>query len=145
RGNYLAMGGAGGALARYGLASLPFVGGVYRLAALNRANQTLMSTEISSGAILGSRADEAKNWLKQHSNYVYYNYLHTMRIFSQFMASGMNTMGYEKSLGVFEGFSEFGRTRGADKLGMQRGLRAISQMQSKGKITAEELNYRLAA
>lgn len=145
RGNYLAMGGAGGALARYGLASLPFVGGMYGLASLNRANQTLMSTEISSGAIFGNRADEAKNWLKQHSNYVGYNYLETMPIFSQFMASGMNTMGYEKSLGVFEGFSEFGRTRGADKLGMQRGLRAISQMQSKGKITSEELNYRLAA
>jgi tape measure domain-containing protein len=144
RGNYLAMVGAGGALARYGLASLPFVGGMYGLASLNRANQTLMSTEISSGAIFGNRADEAKNWLKQHSNYVGYNYLETMPIFSQFMASGMNTMGYEKSLGVFEGFSEFGRTRGADKLGMQRGLRAISQMQSKGKITSEELRLQLS-
>lgn len=144
RGNYLAMGGAGGALARYGLASLPFVGGMYGLASLNRANQNLMSTEISSGAIFGNKADEARDWLKQHSNYVGYNYLETMPIFSQFMAAGMNSMGYDKSLGIFEGFSEFGRTRGADKLGMQRGLRAVSQMASKGKITAEELRLQLS-
>lgn len=144
RGNYLAMGGAGGALARYGIASLPFVGGMYGLASLNRANQNLMSTEISSGAIFGNKADEARDWLKQHSNYVGYNYLETMPIFSQFMAAGMNSMGYDKSLGIFEGFSEFGRTRGADRLGMQRGLRAVSQMASKGKITAEELRLQLS-
>lgn len=128
RGNYLAMGGAGGALARYGLASLPFVGGMYGLASLNRANQTLMSTEISSGAIFGSRADEMKAWLKNHANYVGYNYLETMPIFSQFMAAAKHTMGIDTGLTVFEGLTEFGRTRGADKLGMQRGMRAVSQI-----------------
>jgi hypothetical protein len=144
RGNYLAMGGAGGALARYGLASLPFVGGMYGLASLNRANQTLMSTEISSGAIFGSRADEAKNWLKQHSNYVGYNYLETMPIFSQFMAAAQNTIGFTPGLNIFEGFMEFGRSRGADKLGMQRASRALQQMASKGKVTSEELRLQLS-
>lgn len=144
RGNYLAMGGAGGALARYGLSSLPFVGGMYGLASLNRANQTLMSTEISSGAIFGSRADEMKAWLKNHANYVGYNYLETMPIFSQFMAAAKHTMGIDTGLTVFEGLTEFGRTRGADKLGMQRGMRAVSQMASKGRVTAEELRLQLA-
>lgn len=144
RGNYLAAGGATGALARYGLASLPFVGGAYGLSSLNRANQALMSTEISSGAIFGERATDARMWLQRHADYVGYNYLETMPIFSQFMAAGINSMGYDKSLGIFEGFSEFGRTRGADKQGMQRGLRAISQMASKGKITAEELRLQLS-
>lgn len=144
RGNYLAMGGAGGALARYGLASLPFVGGMYGMASLNRANQTLMSTEISAGSIFGSRADEMKAWLKNHANYVGYNYLETMPIFSQFMGSAKHTMGMDAGRDVFEGLTEFGRTRGSDKVGMQRAMRALGQMSAKGKVTSEELRQQLS-
>ena len=145
RGNYLAIGGAGGAFARYGVQSLPFVGGAYGISQLNTANQQFMSREISSGAIFGERATQAKEWLRKHADYVGYNYLDTMPIFTQFMAGAMPTMGYETGLGVFEGLAEFGRTRGADAVGMQRAMRAVSQMSSKGTVTSEELNYRLAA
>lgn len=144
RANYLHAGGAAGAFARYGVASLPFVGGVYGLGTLNAANQELVSTEIAAGAIFGDRADQAKNWLEEHSDYVGYNYLETMPIFSSFMASSMPLMGYDQSQAVFESLAEFGRTRGADSVGMKRAMTAIQQMASKGQVMQEELKLQLS-
>lgn len=94
RSNYLHAGGAAGAFMRYGAGSLPLIGGMYGVGALNRANQELVSTEIASGAIFGDRANQAKSWLERHADYVGYNYLETMPIFSSFMASSMPLMGY---------------------------------------------------
>lgn len=146
RGNYLAMGGAGGAFARYGAGSLPFIGGMYGIASLNNANQQFMSREISTSAIFGKDAVAIKERLGKHADYVGYNYLETLPIFTQFMAAAKDTMGLGAGTDVFESVTEFGRTRGADTVGMQRGLRALQQMASKGKVTSEELDEtRLAA
>lgn len=144
RSNYLHAGGAAGAFMRYGAGSLPLIGGVYGMGALNRANQELVSTEIASGAIFGDRANQAKSWLERHADYVGYNYLETMPIFSSFMASSMPLMGYDTSLGVFESLAEFGRTRGTDSVGMKRAMTAIQQMASKGQVMQEELKLQLS-
>lgn len=144
RANYLHAGGAAGAFMRYGAGSLPLIGGMYGMGALNRANQELISTEIAAGAIFGDRASQAKNWLERHSDYVGYNYLETMPIFSSFMASSMPLMGYDTSLGVFEALAEFGRTRGTDSVGMKRAMTAIQQMASKGQVMQEELKLQLS-
>lgn len=130
RGNYLAMGGAGGAFARYGAGSLPFIGGMYGLSSLNNANQQFMSREISTSAIFGKDAVAIKERLGKHADYVGYNYLETLPIFTQFMAAAKDTMGLGAGTDVFESVTEFGRTRGADTVGMQRGLRALQQMAS---------------
>lgn len=144
RGNFLHAGGAAGAFMRYGVESLPFIGGIYGMGMLNRANQELVSTEIAAGAIFGNRANQAKGWLEQHADYVGYNYLETMPIFSSFMASSMPLMGYDTSLGVFQGLAEFGRTRGADGVSMKRAMTAIQQMASKGQVMQEELKLQLS-
>lgn len=142
--NYLHAGGATGAFMRYGPQSLPLIGGVYGVGALNRANQELVSTEIAAGAIFGDKADQAKGWLEKHSDYVGYNYLETMPVFSSFMASSMPLMGYDQSQAVFESLAEFGRTRGADSVGMKRAMTAIQQMASKGQVMQEELKLQLS-
>lgn len=144
RAESLHMGGSAGALARYGLAGVPLIGGAYGIGMLNSANQELMSTEIAAGAIFGDRATQSKQWLEKHSDYVGYNYLETMPIFSSFMASSMPLMGYDQSLGVFESLAEFGRTRGADSVGMKRAMTAIQQMASKGQVMSEELKLQLS-
>lgn len=144
RQNYLHAGGAAGALARYGMGSLPLIGGVYGMGALNRANQELVSTEIASGAIFGENAEKAKAWLEKHSDYVGYDYLSTMPIFSSFMASSMPLMGYEQSQDVFSSLTEFGRTRGTDDVGMKRAMVAIQQMAAKGQVMQEELKLQLS-
>lgn len=144
RSNYLHAGGAAGAFMRYGAGSLPLIGGMYGVGALNRANQELVSTEIAAGAIFGDRSTQAKNWLEKHSDYVGYNYLETMPIFSSFMASSMPLMGYDTSIGVFESLAEFGRTRGTDSVGMKRAMTAIQQMASKGQVMQEELKLQLS-
>jgi len=144
RANYLHAGGATGAFMRYGAGSLPFIGGMYGIGSLNRANQNLVSTEIAAASIFGDRANDAKSWLEQHSDYVGYNYLESMPIFSSFMASGMPLMGYETSRGVFESLTEFGRTRGADSVSMKRAMTAIQQMAAKGQVMQEELKLQLS-
>lgn len=144
RANYLHAGGAVGALARYGVASLPFVGGVYGLSAMNQGIQEIQSTEIAANSIFGDRSDEARRWLEQQADYVGFNYLETLPIFSSFMASSMPLIGFEQSQGVFEAISQFGRTRGADSVSMKRAMTAIQQMASKGQVMAEELKNQLS-
>jgi hypothetical protein len=144
RANYLHAGGAAGAFARYGAASLPFVGGVYGLTTLNQNIQELQSTEIAAGSIFGDRAQEAQKWLEQQADYVGFNYMETMPIFSSFMASGMPLMGYDQSKGVFQSLTEFGRTRGADAVSMKRAMYAIQQMAAKGQVMTEELKNQLS-
>lgn len=130
RGNYLAIGGAGGAFARYGVQSLPFVGGAYGVAQLNNANQQFISREVSTNSIFGADAQQVKNRLQQHANYVGYNYLETLPTFTSFLAAAKDTMGIGVGQDIFESVTEFGRTRGSDAVGMQRGLRALQQMAS---------------
>lgn len=142
--NYMHAGGAVGALARYGVASLPFVGGVYGLSAMNQGIQDIQSTEIAAGAIFGNRASESQKWLESQADRIGFNYLETMPIFSSFMASSMPLMGYDSSRDVFQSLSEFGRTRGADSVSMKRAMTAIQQMASKGQIMAEELKGQLS-
>lgn len=144
RANYLHAGGSVAAFARYGAASLPFIGGAYGMSTLNQANQNLMSTEIANAAIFGERGDQAKNWLKQHANYVGYSYIDTAPIFSSFMASSMPLMGYDRSQELFGALTEFGRTRGSDSVGMKRAMTSLQQMASKGQVMSEELKGQLS-
>lgn len=144
RANYLHAGGMAGAFARYGAASLPFVGGVYGLTTLNQNIQELQSTEIAAGSIFNDRAKEAQKWLEMQADRIGFNYLETMPIFSSFMASGMPLMGYEQSRDVFQAFTEFGRTRGADPVSMKRALYAVQQMASKGQVMTQELKEQLS-
>lgn len=143
RANYLHAGGATGAFMRYGAASLPLIGGVYGASALNTANQDLVNANISAESVLGGRSKELLNRLSERSNYMGINYADTLPQFTKFMASSMPLMGVDSSQQTFESFMQFGRTRGASKVSMNRALTAVGQMSAKGQVMAEELKGQL--
>lgn len=143
RANYLHAGGATGAFMRYGAASLPLIGGVYGASALNTANQDLVNANISAESVLGGRAKDLLDRLSERSNYMGINYADTLPQFTKFMASSMPLMGVDSSQQTFESFMQFGRTRGASKVSMNRALTAVGQMSAKGQVMAEELKGQL--
>lgn len=144
RANFLHAGGAGGAIARYGVGSLPFIGGVYGLSSLNKANQELISSQIAAESVFGSQGKQMTDWFRQQSEYVGFDYLQNLPTFTKFMASSMPLMGGDASKDVFSSFLQFGRTRGATEVSMNRALNAVSQMAAKGQIMQEELKGQLA-
>jgi len=144
RANFLHAGGAGGALARYGVESLPFIGGAYGMQQLNQANQNMMSANIAAQSVLGPEANQRMDWLSQRSNYLGVNYAETLPQFTKFMASASPLLGGDSAQEVFSGFMQFGRTRGATGVSMNRALNAVAQMGAKGQIMQEELKGQLA-
>lgn len=144
RANFLHAGGAGGALARYGVESLPFIGGAFGAVQLNQANQNMMSANIAAQSVLGSEAPQRMDWLSQRSNYLGVNYAETLPQFTKFMASASPLLGGDSAQEVFSGFMQFGRTRGATGVSMNRALNAVAQMGAKGQIMQEELKGQLA-
>lgn len=143
RANYLHAGGAAGALARYGVASLPFVGGVYGLGSLNKANQELVSSNISAQSVLGANSGALLDRLAERTDYLGANYRETLPQFTKFMASASPMLGQDKSFDIFQSFLQFGRTRGATDVSMNRALTAVGQMSAKGQVMAEELKNQL--
>lgn len=143
RANYLHAGGATGAFMRYGVASLPLIGGVYGASALNAANQNMVNANIAAESVLGANAPALLNRLSERSNYMGISYKDTLPQFTKFMASSIPLMGVNSSQATFESFMQFGRTRGADKISMNRALTAVGQMSAKGQVMAEELKGQL--
>lgn len=142
--NLIHAGGAVGAVARYGLAAIPFVGGALGLSALNSRNQEIQSAEFGAKAIMGNEAG-TKNmeWLKQQANRIGFNWLDAAPEFTGFMGSASPLMGESTALSTFQAFNEFSTTRHAPALARQRALMALKQMASKGKIMSEELHGQL--
>lgn len=141
RANFLHAGGAGGAIARYGLSALPFVGGVYGLSSLNQANQSQVSANIAAESVLGPSAKQLLDRLSERSNYLGISYADTLPQFTKFLASASPLLGQEQSFGIFDSFLQFGRTRGADKVSLNRALTAVAQIAAKGQLQAEELSF----
>lgn len=138
------MGSAGTlGLMRGGFAALPFIGGALGMAQLNQANQQMISSNIAAESVLGSNAKPLLDWLAKRSDYLGVSYADTLPQFTKFMASSSPLMGQEASKDVFSSFMQFGRTRGADKISMNRALTAIGQMSAKGQVMAEELKQQL--
>lgn len=125
------------------LPSLAGVGGALGMAQLNQANQQMISSNIAAESVLGSNAKPLLDWLAKRSDYLGVSYADTLPQFTKFMASSSPLMGQEASKDVFSSFMQFGRTRGADKVSMNRALTAIGQMSAKGQVMAEELKQQL--
>lgn len=115
----------------------------YATSRLNTANQELVSNNISAESVLGTRSKELLDRLSERSDYLGVNYKDTLPQFTKFMASSVPLMGIDNSQSTFESFMQFGRTRGASKVSMNRALTAIGQMSAKGQVMAEELKGQL--
>lgn len=143
RTNLLHAGGAGGMVARHGLEALPFIGGALGMTQLNQANQKMISSNIAAESVMGENAKPMMDWLSQRSNYLGVSYADTLPQFTKFMASATPLMGADPAKDVFSSFMQFGRTRGADKVSMNRALTAVGQMSAKGQVMSEELKNQL--
>jgi tape measure domain-containing protein len=86
---------------------------------------------------------QSDSWFRNYTNKAGLNRNELTPAFQGFMASSMPTLGYEKSRDIFQAFSSFGTVRGATADSMKRGLVAVQQMASKGKVSAEELRQQL--
>lgn len=138
--NYLHAGGAVGALARYGVASIPFVGGAYGLSQLNKKNQEIVSAEFGAQAIMGEQGGKANMaWLKQQADAVGFDWLAMAPEFSGFMGAATPVMGEDKARGTFQAFNEFATTRHAPDVARMRALYALKQMASMPNVMSQEL------
>jgi len=151
RANYLHAGGAAGAIMRYGVDSLPFIGGAMGLSALNRANQEVRSAELTTQAVteaagLYGQGPQAYEWLRSLASEVGMNYMDSAQDYNSFLS---NALGAGVSLGgsqdVFQGMVEYSTAMGITPYRRKLVLNALSQMFGKGQVQAEELNFRLAA
>jgi hypothetical protein len=146
RANYLHAGGAAGAFARYGAASLPFIGGVYGLSRANTISQELQANELALKAVAGEdKAAGYREYLNSLGNRLGMTTRDLQPGFTQYLASAQGTALEPTIQKDFSNFTQYGAVMGLDPEQMKGSLKAITQMVSKQQIYAEELDIRLAA
>ena len=73
------------------------------------------------------------------------NLVDTNQAYVQFLGATQSTVGNEKTQEIFTNLRSFGVMMGASGDQLKRGTKAVQQMLSKQKLSAEELECRLAA
>jgi len=150
RANYLHAGGAAGAFARYGMASLPFVGGVYGLGTLNTANREGISARLTTQAVveaagLQGRGEEAFGWLRNQANRIGFSYMDQSQDYNNFLSNSLGAgLGLEESQDIYLGFAEYSKAMGITPARQKLVMNALSQMQGKGVLSMEELRRQMA-
>lgn len=150
-GNFLRAGGAGGAFARYGVGSLPFIGGAYGFATLNRSNQEAITTRLTTQAVLQGQGYteeqgvEAFDWLRDLGNEIGFSYMDASQDYNQFLANSLGAgMDLEGSQGIFKGLSEYQTAMGTTSYRRRLINNALSQMMGKGVLSMEEVRRQMA-
>jgi len=150
--NFMYGGGTAGALARYGVGSVPFIGGAYGLMQLNTANQEAISTRLTTQAVLQSQGyteqqgEQAFDWLRKLAKLNGFNYMQAAPDYNQFLSNALGAgMSLRGSQDIFKGFSEYQTAMGVTPARRKLVNNALSQMLGKGTINMEELEFRLAA
>ena len=132
-----------GAFYRIALAAVPLVAG---FGLVNKNVQQQKSRQVAMNTIsksFGSTGEAESRWLMNMSNREGMRYDTLVDPFTSFIASSAPSMGLAGAKNIFEAFTQFGLTRGADDESMKRAMVAVSQMSGKGKIGAEELRQQL--
>lgn len=128
---------------RVALAIAPLVGGFMLL---NRTVQRGTQREVALNTVsksLGSTGAAESKWLMDMADRDGMRYNTLIDPYTSFIASASPAMGLNMAKSVFEGFTQFGATRGASDVSMGLAMKAVSQMAGKGKIQAEELRGQL--
>lgn len=132
-----------GAFYRLALAAVPLVAGfnlVNKNVQQQKSRQVAMNTISKS---FGSTGAAESKWLMDMSNREGMRYDTLVDPFTSFIASSAPSMGLKGAKDIFQAFTQFGLTRGADDESMKRAMVAVSQMSGKGKVGAEELRQQL--
>ena len=135
RANYLHAGGATGAFMRYGIGSLPFIGGMYGIGALNRANQEAISTRLTTQAVVQGYGMEeqvgveAFDWLRNLGNEVGFSYMDASQDYNQFLANALGAgLGIDGSQDIFQGMAEYQTAMGVTPYRRKLVNNALNQM-----------------
>ena len=151
RANFLHAGGGAGALARYGVQSLPFIGGVYGIGQLNRSNQELISGQLTTQAVLAAKGYstqegiQANQWLMNLADDVGFNYMQALPDYNQFLSNALGAgLGVRQSQDIFQGFSEYQTAMGVTPARRKLVQNALSQMLGKGVLSMEEVRRQMA-
>lgn len=128
---------------RIALAVAPLIGGFMML---NRAVQQGQQRQIALNTVsksLGSSGQAESKWLMDMAQRDGLRYNTLIDPYTTFIASASPAMGLAGAKDVFESFTQFGLTRGANDVSMGLAMKAVSQMAGKGKVQAEELRGQL--
>lgn len=109
-------------------------GGARAVGAGNRANQEIMSAQLTTQAVTEAggahgQGTKAFEWLKSEGNRIGFNYMEQVQDYNSLLANVMGS-GLTLSQGqdVFQGFSEYGRAMGITPYRQKLVLTAASQM-----------------
>lgn len=144
RANYMHAGGSAGALARYGIGSLPFIGGVYGLSQVNTVSQELQANQLALKAVAGDKAGGYSEFLNNLGNRLGMTTRDLQPGFTQYLASAQGTALEPTIQKDFTNFAQYGAVMGLGPEEMKGSLKAVTQMVSKQQIYAEELKGQLA-
>src|SRR5690554_1991529 len=123
--------------------------GIRGVGNLNQANQELISTQLTTQAVVESyglegRGPEAFSWLQRLGNNLGFSYMDQAQDYNSFLA---NALGAGQSLGgaqgIYKGFAEYQRAMGITPARQKLVMSALSQMMGKGTVSMEELKSRL--
>lgn len=146
RGNGGIFGGMGG-IGGFARGLLPGIGGAYALMNVVNTGRGIIGNENAMAAITGSEAKgrAEMEYVKKFSKEWSLDYGAQAESYKGILAaaqgSGMQGAGSRK---VFEGASLYGAALQIDSEKMKRGMTALTQMLSKGKVMSEELKGQLA-
>lgn len=145
------MRGPMGVLMGYGAAGYGVALGVRGIGAMNQANQELISTRLTTQAVIEAQGgtpatgERAFNWLRGESFRLGFSYMDQAQDYNSFLA---NALGAGESLsgaqGIYKGFSEYQRAMGITPARQKLVMSALSQMMGKGVVSMEELRRQMA-
>lgn len=148
--DYLHASGAGGAFARYGVESLPFVGGAYGFSQLNKANQEVlaarMQTQAVDQAFGGTKESGTQNfeWLQKQADRVGFDWLESIGDYNTLRSNLVGAGGsFEDANTIFKGFAEYGRVNKLSNARQKLVFNALGQIAGKNQLQAEELTRQL--
>lgn len=150
RSDLLHAGGAAGAFMRYGVSSLPLIGGVYGLSALNKMNQEVISAQLTTQAVteaagLTGQGPEAFDWLRGQANRIGFNYMDQVESYNNFLSNALGSgLSLQGSQDIYLGFAEYSRAMGISPARNKLVMNALSQMMGKGVVSMEELKKQMA-
>lgn len=144
--NFLHAGGAAGALSRYGVGSLPFIGGVYGMGAVNRMSQEMQANQLALQAAAGSEAGGTQyaTFLDKLGTRLGKTTRTMSPFFSQMLAGAKGTALEPHLQTGFSSLMEYSSVMGLDDQKIKGTIRAFTQMIGKQQIMAEELRGQAA-
>jgi hypothetical protein len=97
----------------------------------------------ASGSLQEARKDMA--WVAKEANKMGVDIGFAADGFVKLAVAGKEEIGLDNVKQLFLGYSQYATSVGSSKFRFEKGLMALSQMLSKGKVSAEELNVRLGS